>query len=455
MLISDRVLRTIELAKQFCPGWEIAPEEEGYKCIRSFDDHTATVRLLEVVTDRSQNYNIRVLIYDSRDGDEDPIFRGRINISDDSNIVEKFNRWELTVALDNTVQVKKISAPIRSLLKNFDHALHRQAFEGSQIYLSTLLEFVSRLPEQKPPLIEGLINQGEIIMFYGPTNVGVTTLFMNLAAHALAGKDFLGFRIPRPVKRVGYLHFEGWPRQMERMAKKLARGFPGFPESLFYLREYTWKISDPDGEATLRNVITNRELEMVFIDNLINFIGSINVNDPSEVTDFVMSRLSNVSGSTGCPIIFAFHSGQPSLERSTGRTTHPGRPMSSVEFPGHSDLTVRYSFGDTREDPRILETDKIRSSETPSFRREIQHHPLTELLTLVEEPEAEEIAPFVSSEMVKEIREKLGLTQQELANKIGAGERTIKTWEAGDSAPQDEFRKKLWELYRETELEEI
>ena len=457
-MIDDRILRVIELTKQYCPGWEIMPEEEGgLKGVRSFGDYTTTVRLLHIAQDENHNNFARALIYDSREGD-DPIFRSRLNISDSTEIMEKFRKWKLDVAPDPDRVVKEIPKEVKSLIEHSDHALHTQAFEGSQIYLPTLTEFIKQLPERKPPLIVGFADQGDVIMFYGPTGHGITSLMLNIAAHLMFGRDFLGLKIPRPVPNIGYLHTEGSARVMEEKAKRLAKLFPGFPDKLFYIREGRFKITDPDGEATLRNIATNRNLEACFIDNLINFIAGINVNDPNEVSNFVMNRISNVAVVTGCTFFFAWHTGQPTLSRRTGNLFHPLTPMSSIEFAGHSDLTCRYAKDPSREGPRIwqvTEDDKRRSTDKLLFRMEAQQNPLTELITLADSEEEVTPAPYLGKEDIKALREKRGWTQNQLADEIGTTVREIRRWEKGEAEPGDEFRRKLWALQSQDMAEDI
>lgn len=52
---------------------------------------------------------------------------------------------------------------------------------------------------------------------------------------------------------------------------------------------------------------------------------------------------------------------------------------------------------------------------------------------------------------IKAIREKLGLTQEEIARKLGVSWGTIARWEAGKSKPSKLARKALENLLKETE----
>lgn len=450
MLITERELRIIELLKQYCPEWEAKTDDEGYVCTQTCDNRTITVRFIHITRDKTGSFWSRILIYNTEAG-EDTIFRGTINISSDIDIMRKLKEWELNRPSDEPT----FTDCVIPLIKQFDHALHRQAFEGSYIRLISLVEFVNKLPEQKPPLIEGLVNQGEVIMIYGPSGVGVTTFLMNLAAHTIAGREFLGFAIQHPLK-VGYWHFEGSPWEMKAKADKLSRELRGFNENLLYRREYKFKISDADGEATLRNIIEDHELEILIIDNLPNFRGSCNENDASEMTDFVMNPLCNIAGSTGCAIIFAHHTGRETKDKRTGRIIYPIAPRGSTEIEGNCDMTLRYCWDETDANLRSLESHKRRASDKEEIKKTLRINLLTELLQEVEREVGEqEFSLYLSAEEIKAMRLGLELTQKQLAKRIGTSEKSVKNWEAGKATPEDRFRRKLWELQTEKLAEGI
>ena len=60
--------------------------------------------------------------------------------------------------------------------------------------------------------------------------------------------------------------------------------------------------------------------------------------------------------------------------------------------------------------------------------------------------ESAEEAPFVGPEAIVYLREKLGLTQGQLAEEIGTTKQSIINWEGDKSAPQAKYRKRLAKL---------
>lgn len=54
---------------------------------------------------------------------------------------------------------------------------------------------------------------------------------------------------------------------------------------------------------------------------------------------------------------------------------------------------------------------------------------------------------------LKEMRERLGLTQTQIADRLEVDKSTVSKWESGDSTPLRKYRRKLCELLGCTEAE--
>ncbi len=63
------------------------------------------------------------------------------------------------------------------------------------------------------------------------------------------------------------------------------------------------------------------------------------------------------------------------------------------------------------------------------------------------EPPSEEIREMTGKE-IKELRKKLNLTQQELADKVGVDRVTVARWENGSKHPSNLARRQLTRLER-------
>src|SRR4029077_14830846 len=69
----------------------------------------------------------------------------------------------------------------------------------------TLSVFMQRKFPPKEPLIEGVLYRRDQISLTGRRRHGKTTLLGNLAIAGALGKEYLGFRIPRPFTTVAFL----------------------------------------------------------------------------------------------------------------------------------------------------------------------------------------------------------------------------------------------------------
>lgn len=155
----------------------------------------------------------------------------------------------------------------------------------------------------KEPLIEKLAYSCDVNMIYGPPKTGVTTFLLNLAASAIAGKDFLGFRVYRPL-RVGYWNFKDAPPYIEAIINRLSKTFPGFKRKLVYRLEHKPKLSDPNGEIMVWKMINDNNLNILILDDLESFSGDWNIYSNNDVK-LIISHLRNIANHTNCAIIFA------------------------------------------------------------------------------------------------------------------------------------------------------
>lgn len=466
-MITERDERILELVKEYVPDWGWTSDWEGLTAKRLFGQNTSIVRLLETGRDQYGNFWSRVLIYEDEVG-TDAIFRERINISSNTDIGQKIEKAQKYVtgdvrvsALDDVkleelrkgpTPLDKIRTHVKPLLEQYDHALHKQAYEGSHPQLVIIDEFMKQVPPQVP-LVKGLINQGEVLLFYGSTGRGITTLLLNIAAHACMGIDWLGFEIPKSL-RVGFWHFEVPPQTMQAKIHALDNIYPGLKAKLLYRREYTLKLSDPDGEATLRNIIIDHGLDILFLDNLPNFKGTLEENSNSDMGN-LLAMVCNVAGATNCAIPYAHHSTDPKMDRS-GRLIYPLRPRGGTEIEGQCDGSYRYYPDRVDPELRVLETHKPpRASDKPIIRMTLQYNKLTHELTYIGVPEEEEAAPYMHPDDIVALRRKLEETQEQFANRLGTSRSTINRWEEGKTSPGIKDRRKLWKLQSEVITEEL
>jgi DNA-binding transcriptional regulator YiaG len=429
---SDRERQILDLMGEYCPEWQ--GTVTGPNAFR-FTQGDVTIRTVDIRETRQGDYSSRALIYMGKD--EKPIARERVIISSDRKIEEYLK--DLDINGENKTLISE-------LLVELAHACHKQAEIGAELEPLSVGEFIDQAPDEKPPLIERIINEGEAVMIYGPSGVGCSVLLLNLLAHASLGIDFNSFVVPQPVNCC-YIDFELPLAESKRRLSRIARVYPELRTRLKYLREYRFRISEPGGEATLRRLIRRHNIKLLALDNFPSFIGSIDPNDAGEVTDFVMVRLCNVAASEKCGIIFPHHTGKI-IRQKSGKVVVPEQPRGSTEIEGKCDMTFRYTWDEFNPSLRKLESRKTRGIDSSQVEAYFGLNKLTMLLReeLMDEEEEEPTPRPISPQEIREIREKLNLTQEELAEKLSVDPRSVKRWEAGESKPSAECRKKLWSL---------
>jgi DNA-binding transcriptional regulator YiaG len=429
---SDREQQILDLVAEYCPGWQ--GTVTGPNAF-NFTQGDANVRTVDIRETRQGDYSSRVLIYMGED--EKPISRERVIMSSDKRIEEYL------MDLDISEQSKMA---ITELLVELAHACHKQAEIGAELEPLTIGEFIDQGPEEKPPLIERIINEGEVVMIYGPSGVGCSVLLLNLLAHASLGIDFNSFVVPQPVNCC-YIDFELPLAESKRRLSRITHVYPELRTRLKYLREYRFRISEPGGEATLRRLIRRHNIKLLALDNFPSFIGSIDPNDAGEVTDFVMVRLCNVAASEKCSIIFTHHTGKVITQKS-GKFVVPEQPRGSTEIEGKCDMTFRYTWNEPDFSLRKLESRKTRGIDSSSVEAYFSLNKLTMLLheELMYKEEQEPTPRPISPQEIREIRERLNLTQEQLAERLSVDSRSVKRWEAGENKPGADYRRKLRNL---------
>lgn len=445
----------VELAATYCPQWAGSSTTDGF--IFKHKDGTLELRFYHIVQDSFKEFRVRMVFFDRSIADE-ALFRTHANISDDYETERKISET-LAYAIGQRFQDSKrgdaTAVTFVQLIKEFSHALHVQADEGSRTRMAGISEFLKHLPEHRT-LIDGLIDQGEVVMLYAPSGKGASTFLMNLMFCAWTGTTFLDdFKIPEPL-RVGYVQYEGSPWETLDRFKRLSQAFPGFDyEQIPFHREYERKLSDPDAEATWRNLIEDNDLDILIPDDFSSFRGNYDENSSNDTKE-VVNRMSNAAVATGSAIIFPHHVGKETEDKRTGRIYYPLTPRGSTEIEGKCDGSFRFVPDPERpRELRLLDSHKVRSSSRGEVHKVLTYDEGTMLVREASildrrdllEPEPEE-APFQDPKDITRLREQMGLTQGQLAERIGAGVRSVNGWEAGRSSPQAKYRARLEALRR-------
>jgi hypothetical protein len=131
--------------------------------------------------------------------------------------------------------------------------------------------------------------RGSLLMVYGADGSGKSTWTIDGVAHLASGRDWLGIRVPRPV-RVAMIEVEGPPSlfQNKLAAKTASWDGPEFAENVYVFAgpwgEFTF--SDPDARATLREFCDQHDIDVVTANPTLG-LGVAASGRPDETQQFV------------------------------------------------------------------------------------------------------------------------------------------------------------------------
>lgn len=211
--------------------------------------------------------------------------------------------------------------------------------------------------ELPDPIIEGVINQQEVIVLSGPPKLGKSLLACNLAMCAASGMDWFGFHVPKAMK-VLYLQRElgdGW---MQTRAKKIFKGYsnqiyvnhlferagvqvPGqfdleaVRNNLSIPRPVNFKIDDDEAWTLIKAQIARDKFDLIIIDPLFCMIKG-NENDTKDMTK-VLDNLIALKTETGVSVLLIHHFG-----KSTGTIKGAHAHRGSSVIGGGSDGNITF-----------------------------------------------------------------------------------------------------------------
>lgn len=192
----------------------------------------------------------------------------------------------------------------------------------------TLAEFVARRDENaRGPLVTA--EQGTIIAAHSLTLVpakagdGKTTFAVDFSLHAAAGLDFCGLSFPRPLN-VLWVQNEG-PRDafQTKLDVRLSSWEHATPR--IWDEPATWglmKVSAPEARARLREIVRQREIDLVISDSLTRF--GMSGNGTPEETRAFMEWLTEIGLGSSVAFLLLHHPrsraepGEDELDRLSG-----------------------------------------------------------------------------------------------------------------------------------------
>lgn len=314
-----------------------------------------------------------------------------------------------------------------------------------------LHEFMSSI-QIKPPLVEGLLARGELLMMFAPAKIGKSSFAMSLLVYACAGLPvYQLFYVPQPLRGL-YINLEMSDAEtgirFESMFETLGRGLENF--ELDTLLDFD--ITRAQDKERLIRTVEVKKPDIVVLDPL-EAMHRRDENSASEM-GLVIKPLREIVSKFNCGIIIIHHAGAPRYD-NRGRLL-PKRIRGSSVLEDKMD-TVLEVVETENQDTKKLHFTRVRSvmtvrSEDLLFDFDWD----TYLIKLTSDPEMRERYANLSIEKHRKIEPllkllALGLGIRELATKIGVNPSTIVRWKTGIREPTDEHIDKLRNLLTELE----
>ena len=215
-----------------------------------------------------------------------------------------------------------------------------------------LAQFMAEDYPVEEDLIEpSLLIRGGKMQLYGKAKVGKSYLILQLALCLSGGRDWLGYRVPRPARTL-YVQCEIVPGQLQRRLRGLTSEFPTGVDMMHVSNVYDRVLAKRDDFDDLASVITAAGVEVVIIDPLYLFMLGSEI--AGEDTATFIRGLNYVNAATNAAIIIVHHSRKmvaqadgavrPGMDSSKGSTNLVQWPdtIASLAKVGEGKVELRW-----------------------------------------------------------------------------------------------------------------
>lgn len=192
-----------------------------------------------------------------------------------------------------------------------------------------------------PPLdwvIYGL-NHGELGMMQAKPSVGKTTMMLNVALSAAAGKEFRPLLEAGKPRKVIYLDFENREAFMQEDLRKMLDNFTLGEQALIKqnfkpivdeeIDEYPLNLSNPRHLQAVMDAAIAHDAELIIIDTLAAAYTLNNENDNAEVERVILQPAKKLLKATNAAVVLVHHIGK-SGENFQRDKLYRGRGASSL-----------------------------------------------------------------------------------------------------------------------------
>jgi hypothetical protein len=204
---------------------------------------------------------------------------------------------------------------------------------GERNRIWTLEELM--LDDSTPPepfVADGILLPNSLLLIHGSPKVGKSFLTMNLAVALAGGRNFAGFRIPKP-RRVLMLSAEGGYVPNRNRLQKMCRAVSGqsaFWENLFVCFDWREPLDSDDGLVALKDSIEQHRPEILIIDPLVRF----HQGEENSATDMarVFRVFRNLMEDYELSIVLVHHAGKNVENGARGSSVIQGEYDSSIRI---------------------------------------------------------------------------------------------------------------------------
>jgi putative DNA primase/helicase len=275
------------------------------------------------------------------------------------------------------------------------------------------IDYTSFLSQQLPErdsIVDPILPAQSLSMVYAPAGTGKTFFLLGLCASAAAGRPFLSWETPKPVKVV-YLDFEMPASAMQQRLAGIVAGMDQAPAS-DNLRLFTPDLQDPDrplpdlstpeGQQEISPLI--QDADLIVVDNISSACRTGRENEAEQWIPVQTWALRQRAA--GRSVLFVHHAGKGGQQRGSSKKVDLLDLVLSLKRPADYDPTNGAQFEIHVEKGRHLQGDEGKAIEATLNTASDGRH--SWLWRTVESSTIEKVA-----ELTRE-----GLSQKEIAEEL-------------------------------------